>query len=102
MRGDARCVEVSLELGTLCRLLTCQCSEAERVEWARRLLLQAQEELPDANLKNLWTSLGRESWEASRLRKRREAEAEAAAAAARAAPADAKSDREELAAELRH
>ena len=77
-RGEEEnCVEVSLALTTLVRLLTTRGSDAERLEWARRLVLQAQEELPDASLRHLWTSLGRESWEAARLRQKRE-QAEAA------------------------
>ena len=98
-RDDKACVQVSLELGTLCRLLTCPCSQDERNEWARRLVLQAQERLPDSALKHLFSSIGRESWETARLRKRRETEADTA----HAAPAsDAGMDREELAAELAH
>ena len=98
--NDRQCVQVSLELGTLCRLLTCPCGQEERTEWARRLLLEAQERLPDAPLKNLFTSLGRESWETARLRKRREREVAEAKRAP--APAGAVAEREELAAELAH
>ena len=81
-------VQVSLDIKTLVRLLTATNSEDERAEWARRLLLVAQERMPDASLKHLWTSLGRESWEAARLRKRREK-----ASPKRKAPTEASTDR---------
>ena len=60
--GSAR---ISMDVSSLVRLLT---SQEERVEWARHLVLEAQQHLPDAHLRHLWTSVGREGWHAHRLR----------------------------------
>ena len=63
--GSAR---ISMDVSSLMRLLTTPASQEERVEWARHLVLEAQQRLPDAHLRHLWTSVGREGWHAHRLR----------------------------------
>ena len=63
--GSAR---ISMDVSSLMRLLTTPASQEERVEWARHLVLEAQQHLPDAHLRHLWTSVGREGWHAHRLR----------------------------------
>ena len=105
---SSQCVGLSVQLSTLVRMLLAPSTDDQRKEWARRLVLVAQEQLPDAGteLKHLYTSLGRESWEVARQRKRREQLWSSAVGAA--TPKAAKSrredrmEREEMAAELAH
>jgi hypothetical protein len=100
-------VSCTMDLSTLVRLLTATSGEEQRHEWARRLVLEASERLPNAGLKNLWTSIGRESWREAQSRRQRERERVALPAASVVASAPppipgAAAEREELAAELNH
>lgn len=61
---------ITMDMACLVRMLTAPTTLETRHEWARHLILQAQERLPDAPLRHLWTSVGREGWEAHRQRQR--------------------------------
>ena len=95
---------ITMDASTLVRLLTTRVSYEQRVEWARHIVLEAQERLPGAPLRNLWTSVGRESWELHCRRHSQQAARAGGAMAARGAdgaPLDgAMAERETLATEI--
>ena len=70
--GDELRTQVTMNLSSLVRLLTVPSSDAQRHEWARHLVLHAQQRMPDAGLRHLYTSIGRESWHVARQRPRQQ------------------------------
>ena len=58
-----RVTRVTLDVADLARILTAPSTAAQRLEWARNVVLEAQETLPSAGLKHLYTSIGREGSE---------------------------------------
>ena len=92
---------VTLDLSSLVRMLTAPTSVEQRQEWARHLVLRAQERLPDAPMRNLYTSIGREGWYAHRLRQKLRRSAASSTATRAGRPASAATlERESLASEI--
>ena len=101
MRG-ACSTRITMELSTLVGMLTAPSSAQQRHEWARRLVLDAQENVPDSEFRHLYTSIGREGWDSYRLRMRREAARQSPEPPQYADSSANGEEREMLAAELNH